>query len=336
MNFKEFLGQYQKVQVEQFTHQVSEKPLLSVCVQTYQHVNFIKQCLDGILMQETNFDFEILLGEDASTDGTREICTDYAQKHPDKIRLFLHHRENNIAIGWQPTGRFNLMYNLFSANGKYIALCEGDDYWTDPLKLQKQVDFLEANEGYVACYHSCSVVDENGTLIRKDKWNTYKNHNSEDLLHGNGHLITSTVMYRNLINFPIESMKVKNADTVLWHLLGFHGAAKFIDTIAPSMYRIHGGGIWSMKDKYHQLTSGLKTYDFMADNLKANGKKTDSIHTIVEGMLNDFLISQLAHKNFKNYGRGVKILIKNKLIRKAPFFVQHLTKLIRIFIKKFN
>src|SRR5690606_25596514 len=109
---------------------------------------YIRECLDSILMQKTDFPFEILLGEDASTDGTREISIEYADKYPDKIRLFLHHRENNIEILGTPTGRFNSLYNLFSARGTFIALCEGDDFWTDEKKLQKQYEFMVTNPDY--------------------------------------------------------------------------------------------------------------------------------------------------------------------------------------------
>lgn len=137
-----------------------DEPLLSVCVQTYLHVDYIKQCLDGILMQKTTFLFEILLGEDDSTDGTRAICIEYAKKHPDKIRLFLHSRENNIIIDGNPTGRFNFLYNLSKIRGKYIALCEGDDYWTDPYKLQKQVDILENDNSIGLVHTSCKFLDD--------------------------------------------------------------------------------------------------------------------------------------------------------------------------------
>ena len=99
MTFQEFKDQYEKVPVKECPNTVSGNPLVSVCVQTYQHAPYIKECLDGILMQETDFNFEVLLGDDSSTDGTREICLEYARKYPDKIRLFLHHRENNINIG---------------------------------------------------------------------------------------------------------------------------------------------------------------------------------------------------------------------------------------------
>ncbi|WP_409029138.1 glycosyltransferase [Gracilimonas sediminicola] len=164
MNFQEFKEQYEKVPAKHYPHKVDDNPVVTVCVQTYNHAPYIKECLDGILMQETNFPFEVLLGEDASKDGTREICTEYAQKYPEKIRLFLHHRENNIEIGGQPTGRFNFLYNLYSAGGKYIALCEGDDYWTDPLKLQKQVAFMEGNEDCSLCFHNVKTTYENNSI----------------------------------------------------------------------------------------------------------------------------------------------------------------------------
>lgn len=136
------------------------QPTVSVSVVTYNHAAYIKQCLDGILMQQTDFDFEILLGEDASTDGTREICITYADEHPDKIRLFLHHRENNIHVCGNPTGRFNFLYNLSKARGKYIAICEGDDYWSDPLKLKKQVNLLEKNPQASFCFSKAELLFE--------------------------------------------------------------------------------------------------------------------------------------------------------------------------------
>src|SRR5699024_5534697 len=117
MNFEEFKTKYEHKPVEEYPNAVTNKPVVSVCVQTYNHAPYIKECLDGILMQKTDFPIEVLLGEDASTDGTREICLEYAQKYPEKIRLFLHHRENNIKINGNPTGRFNSLYNLYSAQG---------------------------------------------------------------------------------------------------------------------------------------------------------------------------------------------------------------------------
>lgn len=117
-------------------------------------------------MQKTDFPFEILLGEDASTDGTREICIEYANKYPDRIRLFLPDRRNNIAVLGKATGRFNILYNVFSARGRYIALCEGDDYWTDPLKLQKQFLFIRNDKSIAMCAHDVEIVYEGGVSER--------------------------------------------------------------------------------------------------------------------------------------------------------------------------
>ena len=161
MDFQKFKAKYEHKKVQEYHHEVDEKPLVSVCVQTYQHAPYIKECLDSILMQKTNFEFEIIVGEDNSSDGTREICMEYAKKYPNKIRLLLHHRENNIRINDTPSGRFNFLYNLCSARGKYIALCEGDDFWLDETKLQKQVEYLEKNTDCTISFHRTKFYNKN-------------------------------------------------------------------------------------------------------------------------------------------------------------------------------
>src|SRR5258705_2008369 len=102
-------------------------PLVSVCVTTYQHAVFIAECLDGILAQETPFPIEILVGEDLSSDGTRDLCIAYADKNPGRIRLFLNDRSGIISIDGRPTGRANILNLLGQARGEFIAICEGDD-----------------------------------------------------------------------------------------------------------------------------------------------------------------------------------------------------------------
>lgn len=256
MNFKEFLLLHQKKEVIVYKDIVEQNPVVSVCVQTYQHVNYIKQCLDGILMQQTNFAFEILLGDDASTDGTREICLEYAQKHPDKIRFFLHHRENNIAINGNPTGRFNFMYNLYNARGKYIALCEGDDYWTDPLKLQKQVDFLEQNPEYSLCFHNVKIYNEELTSFQDDiiTRNVPQSTNEEDLAKGN-YIHTPSVVLRNDFEIPEWFNKVTMGDWSLYMLsVNNRKIYKFNEEMA--VYRLHPNSIWSKleQEKRNELT----------------------------------------------------------------------------------
>lgn len=121
--------------------------LVSISCATYNHESYIRQCLEGFVMQKTNFEFEILIHDDASTDGTTTIIREYVDKYPNLIKPIFQ-TENQYSKGVP----ISQTYNWPRARGKYIALCEGDDYWTDPYKLQKQVDFLEANPEYSMCY----------------------------------------------------------------------------------------------------------------------------------------------------------------------------------------
>jgi glycosyltransferase involved in cell wall biosynthesis len=139
--------------------------IVSICCQTYNHKDFLAQCLEGFLMQKTNFTFEILLRDDASTDGTTEIVRWYLEKYPDII-VPLIYEENQYQKGVSP-----FLDNLKRAKGKYVAICEGDDYWTDPFKLQKQVEFLENNVKFYSCAHLTKIQSENGELlIPTDIW----------------------------------------------------------------------------------------------------------------------------------------------------------------------
>lgn len=127
-----------------------------ICV-TYNHESYIRQALDSILMQKTDFAYEVLIGEDCSTDGTRAILKEYEEKHPDVFRMY--YRDVNI-------GATKNEYELFmDAKGKYIAALELDDIWTDERKLQKQFDFLEAHPEYIGVSHDFDIIDKNGNVI---------------------------------------------------------------------------------------------------------------------------------------------------------------------------
>ena len=138
-------------------------PIVSICCITYNHAPFIRQCLNGFLMQRPPSGIpedakmsdwcEILIHDDCSTDGTDAIIREYAEKYPDLI-FPLYEEENQYSKGVKVD-----FFNYNRARGKYIAYCEGDDYWTDPLKLQKQVDFMEAHPAYSVCFHACEVYD---------------------------------------------------------------------------------------------------------------------------------------------------------------------------------
>ena len=130
------------------------KNVVSIWMVTYNHEPFIAKAIDSVLMQETNFDFHIFLGEDCSTDNTATVCKDYANKYPDKITLYSH--KDNVGA----TRNGQVIYKAcFESGAKYIAMLEGDDYWTDPNKLQKQVDFLEMNEDFVCVGGKVSIKD---------------------------------------------------------------------------------------------------------------------------------------------------------------------------------
>mgnify|MGYP004569145909 CR=1 FL=1 len=136
----------------------TNNPLVSICCITYNHHHYIRQCLNGFLMQKTNFAFEVIINDDCSTDGTTEILREYASKNPDIIKPIFQD-ENQYAKGVR--GMFQ-HFVFPKAQGKYIAICEGDDYWTDPLKLQKQVDYLETHPNFSMCFHRVECLAEKG------------------------------------------------------------------------------------------------------------------------------------------------------------------------------
>lgn len=135
-------------------------PFVSICCITYNHHLYIRQCLNGFLMQKTNFAFEVIINDDCSTDGTTEILREYASKYPDIIKPIFQD-ENQYAKGVR--GMFQ-HFVFPKAQGKYIAICEGDDYWTDPLKLQKQVDYLETHSNFSMCFHRVKCFAEKGRV----------------------------------------------------------------------------------------------------------------------------------------------------------------------------
>ena len=139
------------------------KPLLSIICITYNHKDFIRQALEGFVMQKTNFKFEVLIHDDASTDGTADIIREYEAKYPDIIKP-IYQKENQFSKGVHILKTFIYPRVL----GKYVALCEGDDYWTDPNKLQKQVDFLEAHPEYSGCFHVLAII--NKTTMNMEVW----------------------------------------------------------------------------------------------------------------------------------------------------------------------
>ncbi|MCK5020694.1 MAG: glycosyltransferase family 2 protein [Candidatus Peribacteraceae bacterium] len=257
------LDQIQKKETEEYQNCVTSKPIVSVCIQTYQHVAYIRQCLESVLMQKIACEYEILLGEDESTDGTREICLEYAEKYPEKIRLFLHNRENVIFINGQASGRFNLLYNLSNARGKYIALLEGDDYWTDPEKLQKQVKFLKNNLDYIICFHPVMIEKEHKKFTDYITRDVDLRTNTLDLAAGN-YIHTVSVMFRNINfqNFPKMFFKTFIGDLPLYLYLSQYGDVRKLE-FTGAVYRVHAKGRWSLISAVEKIDKTIRCLEFL-------------------------------------------------------------------------
>lgn len=238
---------------------IEGEPLVSVCVITYNHGKYIRQCLDGILMQKVNFPYEILIHDDASPDDTADIIREYWEKYPTVIKPILQ-TENQYSKGVDVC-----RFNFDRAKAKYIAQCEGDDYWTDDGKLQMQVDFLEEHGEYVACVHRVKVIDGEGNDIRTQNSQFTSGYNTKDFTIasldnplGNecaGHL--SSLLYKNiyttLSNNILEGYYACkcNGDTKLTLLLVLNGDVKrFGETM--SVYRRDdrpGGTSWTSRNR---------------------------------------------------------------------------------------
>ncbi len=224
---------------------------LSIIMLTYNHEKFIAEAIEGVLMQETNFDFELLVANDHSTDRTEDVVAEYRERHPGIIKGF----NNKKNLG----PRFNFIKAYETTNGDYIAMCEGDDFWTDPAKLQKQVDFLEAHEDYVLCFHDIDLVDEGGALFRKAAVSTEdkRDYSINEML--GVYVPTPTIVYRKTIRkLPSYFKQTDNGDTMVLAMLTGFGKAKFLPEILHSSVRKHPGGIWSTKSHLARWSSILR------------------------------------------------------------------------------
>ena len=212
---------------------------VSVVAITYNHIKFIEKALDSFLMQETNFPFEIIVHDDASTDGTSDIVRNYQKKYPDIIKPIIQ-TENQYS-----KHRGIALKDVFdNIKTKYIALCECDDNWTDETKLQKQFDFMEENPEYSVCYHNAIVVDENENFIKNYRGKKEKDLTQEELIKVKHLFHTSTFFFRNIITpLPIEYVYLFGGASFIFSLIGNYGKGKYYTNIKPSIRRKHKNGI---------------------------------------------------------------------------------------------
>ncbi len=285
--------------------------LVSVCCITYNQENYIRQCLDGFIMQKTNFLFEVLIHDDASTDKTQEIIREYEIKYPDIIKP-IYQKENQHSQG----KRISSVYNFPRAKGKYIAMCEGDDYWIDPLKLQKQVDFLEKNPEYGLVYTSAKVFDQKKARFLNKKIG-FSQSCFEDLLKHNG-IPTLTTLYRKeyLDLYLAEGLPKKEwlmGDYPIWLYITSKSRVKFIDEIT-SVYRLLSSSASHFKTFEGQKNFLDVEYDVKKYFVNRTGKSIDG------GLLKSNYYTDLL-KIYLNYNHPVEIyreeisLVKSDLMR---------------------
>ncbi len=236
----------------------NKPPLVSICCLVYNHEEYLKQALDSFLMQKTTFPFEIIIHDDASTDNSANIIKEYTLKYPNLFKP-LYQTENQKS---KVKSGMNPRFNFPRAKGKYIAICEGDDYWTDPYKLEKQVNLLENNSHLIACHHWQKIAKyENGKYVEypaPKEGHGYlgkKTSDVKDIFLNKVRLKSRTLMFENLIDTSLFNSYFNNVafgDVSLSFILGKYGDFGFIDE-EMAVYRLTDKGA---------STAGLKELGF--------------------------------------------------------------------------
>lgn len=243
-----------------------ERPLVSICCQTYNHELYIEDAIIGFLSQETDFPFEILIHDDASTDGTTDIIRKYEELYPKLIKP-IYQVENQYSKGKRP-----FPFNHRRASGEYIAICEGDDYWTDSKKLQTQVDILESQLDVSICYHKALIKnDASNEMLPKHEGKFWRNASPSELMTS-FRVSTQTMMLRESVlrSLP-QHAKPFGGDKLLVCAAGTLGRGHFCESIQPSVFRRHSGGVNSSiagtkKQSLNRLRTSYYLWEFLRDN----------------------------------------------------------------------
>jgi hypothetical protein len=246
------------------------RPAVTVLCGTYNQQAYLPACLDAILAQRIDFDAEIVLHDDASTDGTTEVVRAYAQRHPRVIRAVV-----QPVRRYSPTHKLRLEL-LELARGDYVAICDGDDVWGDPLKLVRQRAFLEAHPEHVLSYHRACFIDGHGTVLAQDARieRANRDYTSEQLRQfACGWLPLPTVMHRNVaLDCPPEFHLAPYSDNFLPVLLGAFGGAGFQGDIGPASVRRHPGSVYTALSPAERPAMDLQTHLQIASYLLRQGE----------------------------------------------------------------
>ena len=304
--------------------------IVSVCCITYNQAKYIREALEGFLMQETIFPIEIIIHDDCSTDGTTEIVRDYEERNPYLITTIFQ------AENQKSQGRKIFPLTFERARGKYIAMCEGDDYWTDPLKLQKQVDFLEANPEYVLTggYAQKIYENENYEMFHDTPKYEHSFDFDDHFLMTANPIATLTACFRNGIvrQYPEIYFQATGGDRTLYLMLCQHGKGRYMHE-PLGVYRIHKDGSESRQGKFNMLEETIAIA--IEWNKYYNGKYDKEVewvlHTRGKGLIRELLASG-------NWVRAASYshLLKMKYIRKfrSQLITLVLKYLLGSFVKK--
>lgn len=244
---------------------------VSICITTYNNDKYITQAIESALGQKTNFNYEIIIGEDDSSDNTRNIVKQYHAKYPERIRLFLNNRADVIYIDGKPTGIRNLINVINEAQGEYLALLDGDDYWLRSDKLQKQVDFLDDNRESSICFHNAIEYREEENVSKIFLPDDFPQVTSLEKLLEYNYIPTCTVMYRRsaMPNLPPWFTGLRMSDWPLHILTSQNGSVGYINQVM-GCYRQHKQGSWyamSLVQKYIYI---LKAYEIFQQHFSKN------------------------------------------------------------------
>ena len=241
-----------------------KEPILTVICLTYNHGKYIRKALEGFVNQKTKYDYKVLVHDDASTDNTPVIIQEFADKYPDIIVPILQ-KENQYSKGVAITNTFILP----RLEGKYVAICEGDDYWCDENKLQTQIDYLENNPDCSFCGHNTEVIDVEGNCVKKHQNKCTKDcdYSVQDIIeNGGGALIhTSAFVYRKeyQFNFPKEFRLKRVSDYPLSIYLATCGRVHYFGKVM-SKYRTMTPGSWTVRT----MTGKKKANEFVKSALE--------------------------------------------------------------------
>lgn len=225
--------------------------MVSICCLVYNHEKYLRECLEGFVKQKTNFKFEVLIHDDASTDNSTDIIREYEERYPDIIKP-IYQKENQYSKGV----KISFTYQYPRAKGKYIALCEGDDYWCNENKLQTQVDYLESHKNCSMCFHAAKVIDySNGEEHIQSAYNKNCIAPTSDIIIGGGLFIpTASILCKKkyMLELPDYYYKADIGDYPLQLHLASKGKVYFF-SMPMSVYRYRTEGSWTAQNENQSI-----------------------------------------------------------------------------------